>query len=65
MRFARLMKGFITDGELTIVDAAKKAHRMGDPDKGPVVKSGRRAADAIVHDRDFTLDDVARYSAGN
>jgi cyclopropane-fatty-acyl-phospholipid synthase len=37
MLFARLLQGVITDGELTIVDATGRTHRMGDAAKGPVV----------------------------
>jgi cyclopropane-fatty-acyl-phospholipid synthase len=37
MLFARLLQGFITDGELTLIDATGNTHRMGDPAKGPNV----------------------------
>ncbi len=31
----RLLRRYITDGELTVIDAYGQTHRIGDPDKGP------------------------------
>jgi len=37
MLLAYLLRSFIAEGELTVIDAEGKAHRFGDPSKGPSV----------------------------
>jgi len=75
MLFARLLQKVITDGELTIVDATGKAHRMGTAATGPVVTirlhhrsvhrklflNPRLAIGEAYMDGGLTVDDGALY----
>ena len=49
MLLARILRKFITRGELTVIDAAGRAHRIGDPARGPSVTI--RLHDRALHRR--------------
>ena len=49
MLLARILRKFITRGELTVIDAAGRAHRIGDPARGPSVTI--RLRDHALHRR--------------
>ncbi|GAB4231356.1 MAG: cyclopropane-fatty-acyl-phospholipid synthase family protein [Kiloniellaceae bacterium] len=49
MLLAQVLKRFITRGELTVIDAAGRAHRIGDPETGPSVTI--RLHDRALHRR--------------
>ena len=51
MLFGRLLRSFLTRGELTVIDAHGNTHRFGDPHRGPAVTI--RLHDRSLHRRLF------------